>query len=93
MTTIKNHLALVHDRIRAACASAGRSAAEVQLLAVSKTFGAQAVIEAVLGRQRGFCEKYNAESVEKNLAPRRWQSDEAHWPGAKQQDAAGSRAF
>ena len=81
MTTIKNHLALVHDRIRAACASAGRSAAEVQLLAVSKTFGAQAVIEAVLAGQRDFGENYIAEGVEKILALRRWQSDEAQRTG------------
>ena len=85
MTTIKNHLALVHDRIRAACASAGRSAAEVQLLAVSKTFGAQAVIEAVLAGQRDFGENYIAEGVEKILALRRWQSDEAQRTGTPAQ--------
>lgn len=77
MTTITHHLALVHDRIRTACAAAGRGAAEVQLLAVSKTFGAEAVIEAALAGQRDFGENYIAEGVEKILALRRWQEDEA----------------
>ena len=77
MTTITHHLALVHDRIRTACAAAGRDADEVQLLAVSKTFGAEAVIEAALAGQRDFGENYIAEGVEKILALRQWQEGEA----------------
>ena len=77
MTTITHHLALVHDRIRTACTAAGRGAAEVQLLAVSKTFGAEAVIEAALAGQRDFGENYIAEGVEKISAVRQWQEGEA----------------
>ncbi|MGV8804756.1 MAG: YggS family pyridoxal phosphate-dependent enzyme [Polaromonas sp.] len=82
MTTIKHHLALVHDRIHAACSAAGRDPARVRLLAVSKTFGAQAVIEAALAGQRDFGENYIAEGVEKILALRRWQIEEALRTGA-----------
>ena len=77
MTTIAHHLRLVHDRIDAACRAAGRDPAGVRLLAVSKTFGAEAVIEAVAAGQRAFGENYIAEGVEKIAALRRWQDDEA----------------
>lgn len=77
MTTIAHQLCLVHDRIHAACLSAGRDPAGVQLLAVSKTFGAEAVIEVIAAGQRAFGENYIAEGVEKIAALRRWQEDEA----------------
>ena len=76
MTTISHHLRLVHDRINAACIAAGRDPSGVQLLAVSKTFGADAVIEAVEAGQHAFGENYIAEGVEKIDALRRWQADE-----------------
>ena len=76
MTTISHHLRLVHDRINAACIAAGRDPSGVQLLAVSKTFGADAVIEAVQAGQHAFGENYIAEGVEKIDALRRWQADE-----------------
>ena len=85
MTTITHHLALVHDRIRTACAAAGRGADEVQLLAVSKTFDAPAVIEAAVAGQRDFGENYIAEGVEKILALRRWQDDETQRTGTPAQ--------
>jgi len=77
MTTIAHHLQLVHDRIRAACLSVGREPSSVGLLAVSKTFGAEAVIEAVGAGQLAFGENYIAEGVEKIQALRLWQAAEA----------------
>ncbi len=76
MTTIAHHLRLVHDRINAACLAAGRDPCGVRLLAVSKTFGAGAVAEAVAAGQHAFGENYVAEGVEKILALRRWQAQE-----------------
>ena len=43
MTTIGNNLQQVRTRLDAACAAAGRDAGSVSLLAVSKTFGPEAV--------------------------------------------------
>ena len=76
MTTISHHLRLVHDRINAASLAAGRDPSGVRLLAVSKTFDADAVIEAVQAGQRAFGENYIAEGVEKIDALRRWHADE-----------------
>ncbi len=80
MTTIAHHLHLVRERIHAACLAAGRDPASVRLLAVSKTFGADAVIEAVSAGQRAFGENYIAEGVEKILALRGWQAGETARP-------------
>lgn len=77
MTTIAHHLRLVHDRINVACLAAGRDPCGVRLLAVSKTFGADAVADAVAAGQQAFGENYIAEGVEKILALRRWQAEEA----------------
>ena len=74
---IAHQLRLVRDRIHAACLAAGRDPASVQLLAVSKTWGADAVIEAVLEGQAAFGENYIAEGVEKIAALQRWQKSEA----------------
>ena len=49
----------------AACADAGRAAADVQLLAVSKTFDADAVREAAEAGQTAFGENYIQEAVAK----------------------------
>lgn len=65
MTTIRNNLQTVHDRIAAACAQAHRPVHEVTLLAVSKTFGPEAVREAHAAGQRAFGENYIQEAVEK----------------------------
>jgi pyridoxal phosphate enzyme (YggS family) len=70
MTTIVRNLQLVRDRITTACFAAGRNPATVRLLAVSKTFGAQAVADAATDGQRAFGENYIAEGVEKILALR-----------------------
>ncbi len=73
MTTIENNLGQIRARMATACAQAGRQADHVQLLAVSKTFGADAVREAVLAGQRSFGENYIQEAVDKIAAVRAMQ--------------------
>jgi pyridoxal phosphate enzyme (YggS family) len=70
MTTIAHGLAAVQHRIETACTQAGRVATAVQLLAVSKTFGADAVADAVAAGQRAFGENYIQEGVDKIAAVR-----------------------
>lgn len=65
---ITANLQQVQSRIAAACASAGRPGESVRLLAVSKTFGADAVREAFVAGQRAFGENYVQEGVEKIAA-------------------------
>ncbi len=65
MTTIADKLQSVRQRIAAACALAQRDVNEVTLLAVSKTFGPEAVREAFAAGQRAFGENYIQEAVEK----------------------------
>ncbi|RYF01490.1 MAG: YggS family pyridoxal phosphate-dependent enzyme [Comamonadaceae bacterium] len=65
MTTIGNNLQLVRARIQQACAAAARAPNTVDLLAVSKTFGALAVRDAALAGQRRFGENYIQEAVDK----------------------------
>ena len=62
---IGDDLQHVKDRIAKACAAEGRDAAEVRLLAVSKTFGPEAVREAYAAGQRAFGENYVQEGLEK----------------------------
>jgi pyridoxal phosphate enzyme (YggS family) len=70
MTTIANNLQQVQGRIAQACKAAGRDAGNVLLLAVSKTFGPDAVAEAAAAGQRAFGENYIQEAVDKILALR-----------------------
>ena len=65
MTTIRNNLQSVRERMAAACAGAQRPVNEVTLLAVSKTFGPEAVREAFAAGQTAFGENYIQEAVEK----------------------------
>jgi PLP dependent protein len=65
MTTIAANLQFVRQRIASACTAAHRGVGEVQLLAVSKTFGPDAVREACGAGQRAFGENYIQEAVEK----------------------------
>ncbi|WP_341913726.1 YggS family pyridoxal phosphate-dependent enzyme [Polaromonas sp. YR568] len=80
MTMIVRNLQLVRDRITTACVAAGRDPASVRLLAVSKTFGADAVIEAMSDGQRAFGENYIQEGVDKILAVRAWEADHPGLP-------------
>ena len=73
MTSIDSNLQTVRDRISHACAVAGRDVTQVTLLAVSKTFGPEAVLQAVAAGQRDFGENYVQEGVEKILALRQLQ--------------------
>ncbi len=70
MTTIEDKLQAVRERIVRACTQAGREAGEVRLLAVSKTFGLDAVRQAQAAGQRAFGENYVQEGVEKILSLR-----------------------
>ena len=65
MTTLQDNLQAVQSRIAAACAACGRNPAEVTLLAVSKTFGADAVQEVAAYGQQDFGENYIQEGVDK----------------------------
>jgi pyridoxal phosphate enzyme (YggS family) len=65
MTMIAQQLRTVRSRIAAACLAAGRDEREVSLLAVSKTYGPEAVAEAFAAGQHAFGENYIQEAVEK----------------------------
>ena len=65
MSSILNNLQAVHAQINAAARSVDRDPNTVMLLAVSKTFGADAVIEAAQAGQRSFGENYLQEAVDK----------------------------
>ena len=67
-TTISNRLQQTRQRIAAACEAAGRAPGAVQLLAVTKTFGADAVREAFDAGQVAFGENYVQEGVDKIAA-------------------------
>lgn len=66
--TISAQLAQVREGIAEAARAAGRDSASVSLLAVSKTFGPAAVIEAANAGQRDFGENYVQEALEKIAA-------------------------
>ena len=68
MTMIGHNLQHVQARIVAACTAAGRDPASVSLLAVSKTFGPQAVREAHSAGQTAFGENYLQEAADKMAA-------------------------
>ena len=65
MTTIARNLQDVRARIATACQLAGRNVEDVTLLAVSKTFGAEAVRAAAAAGQRAFGENYVQEAQAK----------------------------
>ncbi len=65
MSAIQDNLCTVRQQINEACARAGRPANSVQLLAVSKTFASDTVLDAAAAGQRSFGENYIQEAVEK----------------------------
>ena len=65
MSSITANLQAVRQRIAAAALAAGRPADSVRLVAVSKTFAAEAVREAAGAGQSEFGENYVTEGVEK----------------------------
>ena len=70
MASIAVKLQQVRQRIAAACAAAQRPVQSVTLLAVSKTFGVDAVREAHAAGQRAFGENQVQEALAKNDALR-----------------------
>jgi pyridoxal phosphate enzyme (YggS family) len=68
MTNLRESLTRVHERIERACSAAGRPPGSVQLLAVSKTFGADLVRSAAALGQRAFGENYLQEGLAKRAA-------------------------
>jgi pyridoxal phosphate enzyme (YggS family) len=66
--SIADNLAQVHAQIQAACQAAGRPESSVRLLAVSKTWGADAVRAAHAAGQTAFGENYIQEAVDKITA-------------------------
>jgi PLP dependent protein len=68
MSIIHHNLQAVHDRIATAARAVQRSPDEISLLAVSKTFGPQAVLEAAQAGQRAFGENYLQEALDKMAA-------------------------
>jgi len=68
MATIASKLDEVSGRIARACDAAGRPVSSVTLLAVSKTFSADAVREALSAGQARFGENYVQEALDKMAA-------------------------
>ncbi len=65
MASIESQLQRVEARLSQACSAHGRDRSTVQLLAVSKTFGATAVREAFAAGQCAFGENYVQEALAK----------------------------
>lgn len=68
MSPIAEHLHAVRQRIAQAAVQHGRAPDAVELLAVSKTFGVDAIREAYAAGQRAFGENYVQEALEKIAA-------------------------
>jgi len=65
MTSIACNLQAVRERIAKAAAACGRDPADIRLLAVSKTWPAQCVVEAAEAGQVAFGENYAQEGADK----------------------------
>ena len=89
MSSVEAKLQQVRTRIAAACETSQRPVQSVTLLAVTKTFGPQAVRDAHAAGQHAFGENYVQEAVEKmeSLADLRGQI-EWHLIGALQSNKA-----
>jgi len=74
--TLADNLASVRKRIALACAAAGRPPDAVTLVAVSKTFDATRIAEALAAGQRDFGENYVQEALAKIAATPR---ERARW--------------
>jgi len=75
MSPIRNNLQAVRARIAEAARTASRNPDEVALLAVSKTFGADAVVAAADAGQRAFGENYLQEGADKMAEVKRLRPD------------------
>ena len=65
MSTITSNLQAVQQQIADAAHTAQRPPSQIQLLAVSKTFDAHAVLDAAQAGQRAFGENYLQEAIDK----------------------------
>ncbi len=72
---ISSNLHQLRQALETATRQAGREPATVALLAVSKTFGPEAVIEAADAGQRAFGENYLQEAIDKQQAIRALRPD------------------
>ena len=95
MSAISHNLQAVHDNILIATRTVARKPDEVNLLAVSKTWGADAVLEAARSGQRAFGENYEQEAIAKMAAVKAAQPDlalEWHFIGPIQSNKTRSIA-
>ena len=76
MSLIPQNLQVVHEAIALSAARYGRNPTEIALLAVSKTFGAEHVVQAWQAGQRMFGENYVQEGVDKISEVRRLLADD-----------------
>lgn len=72
---ISENLQVVQHRIATSAQAAGRDPSSIALLAVSKTFDAQAVLTAAQAGQRAFGENYVQEAIDKISATRELNPD------------------
>jgi pyridoxal phosphate enzyme (YggS family) len=79
MSLIPQNLQAINATIAAAVQEAGRPPQSARLLAVSKTFGPEAVLEAVQAGQRAFGENYLQEGLDKILSLREAGAPALEW--------------
>ncbi|HVE90139.1 MAG TPA: YggS family pyridoxal phosphate-dependent enzyme [Burkholderiaceae bacterium] len=72
---LQANLQALHERITKAARAAGRDPSSVRLLAVSKAFGADAILSAAAAGQRAFGENYVQEAAAKMIAIRTLRPD------------------
>ena len=77
MSLIASNLQAVRQQIARAASAAARPSDQIALLAVSKTFGADAVLEAWRAGQTAFGENYLQEAIDKVVAVAAAQPDAA----------------
>ncbi len=93
MTLLAENLARIEDAIAAACQRAGRARGEVELMAVSKTFPAEAIVEGAELGLRLFGENRVQEFAAKAPALGPWRkSTECHLIGHLQTNKAARAA-
>ena len=86
--SIADQLALIRDRISSAARSAGRNPDDIALMAVCKTFPAEAIVEAYAAGQRLFGENRVQEFAEKFPAVRTLPDAHFHMIGHLQSNKA-----
>jgi PLP dependent protein len=90
MTTLRENLERLEDRIAAACRAAGRPRSEIELMAVSKTFPAESIVEAIALDLTLFGENRVQEWMNKTtaLGPKRKGAERFHLIGHLQSNKA-----